>query len=159
MLHQVLREFVVHHYMTEILNYSGYGKYSDPFTFSTFCYITALFQNGFNLFCPSTFSTQYSIMTKWKMFSRNFYKLIKNKTLKYHMYKSIQTLYSILCWSTFSSGYSLQSSQVWCYKLSTPGFVELLPFFFAHSLKLEEVRWGVSVHSYFQVFPEMFNRI
>ena len=30
--------------------YSAYGKYSQRFTFSTLCYITALFQNWFNSF-------------------------------------------------------------------------------------------------------------
>ncbi len=28
--------------------YSASGKYSQRFTFSTFCYVTALFQNGLN---------------------------------------------------------------------------------------------------------------
>ena len=37
--------------------------------------------------------------------------------LKYHIYINIQTLYSILCWSTFGS---LKSSCVIRYKLSTP---------------------------------------
>jgi hypothetical protein len=27
-------------------NYSAFGKFSDPLTFSTFCYITALFNNN-----------------------------------------------------------------------------------------------------------------
>ena len=33
------------------------------------------------------------------------------------MYISIQTLYSVLCWSTFGSDYSLESSCVLCYNL------------------------------------------
>lgn len=32
--------------------YSASGKRSQPFTFSTFCYVPALFQNGFILFSP-----------------------------------------------------------------------------------------------------------
>ena len=34
----------------------------------------------------------------------------------------IQTLYSVLSWSSFGSDYSLKSSWVWCDKLCTPGF-------------------------------------
>ena len=38
---------------------------------------------------------------------RNVCKFITNKALKYHIYIKTQTLYSVLCWSTFGSGYSL----------------------------------------------------
>ena len=34
---------------------------------------------------------------------------------------------------------------------------EFLPFFSADPLKLCQVGWGVSLHSYFQVSPEMFD--
>ena len=34
-----------------------------------------------------------------------------------------------------------------------------LPFFSAGSLKLCQVGWGASLHSYFQVSPEMFERV
>jgi hypothetical protein len=78
------------------------------------------------------------------------------KKLKYQIYISIQTLYSVLIWSTFGSDYSLESSWVWRYKLGTPVFVEFLPFFSADPLNLCQVGWGVSVHSYFQVSPEVF---
>ena len=50
------------------------------------------------------------------------------KKLKYHIYINIQTLYSVNCSSTFGSDYSLKSSWVWRYKLSTPVFGEFLPF-------------------------------
>ena len=33
----------------------------------------------------------------------------------------------------------------------------MLPFFFAHPLKLCQVGWGVSLQRYFQVSPEMFD--
>ena len=38
-------------------------------------------------------------------------------------------------------------------------FVEFLPFFFADPLKLCQVGWGTSLHSYFQVSPEIFDRV
>ena len=41
----------VFHTHTDI--YSASGKYSQRFTFSTFCYVTALFQNGLNSFFSS----------------------------------------------------------------------------------------------------------
>ena len=48
--------------------YSAYVKYSQRFTFSTFCYVTALFQNGFNSFFSSKFYTYYPIITTYKTF-------------------------------------------------------------------------------------------
>lgn len=45
---------------------------------------------------------------------------------------------SLLCWSTFSSNYSIKS----CYKVGTPIF-RLLPLFFAELLKLYQVGWSV----------------
>ena len=86
--------------------------------FSTFCYVTALFQNGINIFFSSKFYTQYPIMTTWK----KFLKFIKNKKQRNHMYMSIHSLCSILCWCTFGSNYSLKSFWIWCHKLSTPIF-------------------------------------
>ena len=72
----------------------------------------------------------------------------------YHISISIQTLYSVLCWSTFGSDYSLESSWVWRYKLG-----EILPFISADPLKLCQVGWGASQLSYFQVSPEMLDRV
>lgn len=40
---------------------------------------------------------------------------------------SIQSLYLVLSWSNFGSSYSLQSPSVWGYKISTPGFGDILP--------------------------------
>ena len=48
---------------------------------------------------------------------------------------------------------------VWCYKLDTSVFGEFLPFFSADPLKLCQVVWGVSLHSYFQVSSEMFDQV
>jgi hypothetical protein len=46
------------------------------FSFSTFSYITALFQNGFQKKF-SSICTQYPIITKQKLDFRNFFKFIK----------------------------------------------------------------------------------
>ena len=43
--------------------------------------------------------------------------------------------------------------------LGTHVFGEFLPFFSADLLKLCQVGWEASLHSYFQVSPEMFNRV
>ena len=83
----------------------------------------------------------------------------KKQQLKCHIYISIQTVYSVLCWSTFGSDDSLEYSWVWRYKLGTPVFGEFLPFFSADPLKLCQVECGASLHSYFQVSPEMFDRV
>ena len=56
-------------------------------------------------------------------------KCIPNKKRKYDIYKSIQTLYSVLCWSRFGRDYSIESSWVQRFKLGTPVFGEFLPFF------------------------------
>ena len=53
----------------------------------------------------------------------------------------------------------VMSSWVGCYRLGTPAFGEFLPFFSADPLKLCQVGWGASLHSYFQVSPEMFERV
>ena len=76
-----------------------------------------------------------------------------------NIYLSIQTLYSVLCWSTFGSDNSLQSSWVWRYKLGTSVFGEFLPFFSADPLRLCQVGWGASLHCYFQVSPEMLDGV
>jgi hypothetical protein len=43
-------------------------------------------------------------------------------------------------------------------KLGTPVFGEFLTFS-VYPLKLCQVGWGASMHSYFQVSPEMFDRV
>ena len=43
--------------------------------------------------------------------------------------------------------------------LGTPKFGESLPFFSAAPFKLCQVGWGALLQSYFQVFPEMFDRV
>ena len=75
------------------------------------------------------------------------------------MYISIHSLCSILCWCTFGSNYSLKSFWIWCHKLGTPIFGQFCPFLFGAPLKLHQVGWKASVHSHFQISPEMFNRI
>ena len=92
--------------------YGALGKYSDPLTFSTFCYITALFLNCLNSFFPPLIYTQYPIMTwQYPMTTSQYPIMTKQKQvfkkLKYHSYIIIQTLYSVLCWRTFGSKYSL----------------------------------------------------
>ena len=77
--------------------------------------------------------------------------------MKYHICINIETLYSVLCWSTFGSNYCLKSSWVWRNKLGTPVFGEFLLFFSADPLKLCQVGWGVLLPCYFQVSPEMFD--
>ena len=43
--------------------------------------------------------------------------------------------------------------------MGTPVFGEFLPFFSSDLLKLCQVGWGVSLHRYFQVSPEMFDQV
>ncbi len=69
-------------------------------------------------------------MTTWKKFVWNLCKFIKNKKRKKnHMYISIHSLCSILCWSIFGTNYSLKSFWVWCDKLWISAFGNNLPFF------------------------------
>uniref|UniRef100_A0A8C8HBK4 DNA 3'-5' helicase n=1 Tax=Oncorhynchus tshawytscha TaxID=74940 RepID=A0A8C8HBK4_ONCTS len=51
-----------HNILQHNTTYSAFGKYSDPFPFSIFCYVTALFQNGLKHIFLSIY-TQYPIMT------------------------------------------------------------------------------------------------
>ena len=48
-----------------------------------------------------------------------------------YIYISIQTITSVLCWSTFGRDYTLEFCWVWHYKLGTPVFGGFLPFFSA----------------------------
>ena len=97
-------------------------------------------------------------MTKQKQVFGNVCKCINMSKWKYHIYKSIQTLYSVLRWSTFGSNYSLECSLVWRFKLGTPVFGDILPFFSADPLKLCQVGWRALLHSYFHVSSEMFDQ-
>ena len=90
--------------------------------------------------------------TKYPIMFIIFSKCIKKKKLKYHFDISIQTLYSVLSWSTFSSDFSLESFCVWGNKLCTPGFGNFLPPYSTDPLKLCQVGWGLSVDSHFQRF-------
>ena len=72
-------------------------------------------------------------MTKQKLFFWIICKCIKHLKIKYQIYISIQTLYSVLCWSTFGSDYNLESSWVWHYKLGTPVFWGVSPNIFRRS--------------------------
>ena len=73
-----------------------------------------------------------------------------------HLHKYADPL---LCWSTFGSDCSLESSWVWHYKLGTLVFGEVLPLISADPLKLCQVECGALLHSYFQVSPEMVDRV
>ena len=55
--------------------------------------------------------------------------------------------------------YSLESPGVWCFNLGIPVFGKFLQFFSADPLNLCQVGWRVSLHSYFQVSPEMLDRV
>ena len=86
------------------------------------------------LFFPSPIYIQYHLMTKRKLLRKMY-----NRKLKYHIYISIQSLYPVLCWSTFGSNYSLESYWVWRYKLGTPVL---------DPLKFCQVGWGVLLRSW-----------
>ena len=88
-------------------------------------------------------------MTKQKQVFNFFCQCIPEPSQKNYIYISIQTLYSVLCWSTFGSDYSLESFWVWLYRLCTP----------VDPLKLRQVGWRASLHSYFQVSPKMFDQV
>ena len=54
---------------------------------------------------------------------------------------------------------AITASSLLGYKLGTPVFGEFLTFFSANPLKLCQVGWGVSLHSYFQISPEIFDHV
>ena len=76
--------------------------------------------------------------------------MYKKKKWKYHIYISIllKTLLKHL-WQRLQP-------QVF---LGAPVFGEFFPFFSADPLKLCQVEWRASLHSYFQVSPEMLDRV
>ena len=120
---------------------STFRKYSDPFTFLHFVTLQPYSNIDYIVIFFSPIYTQYPIMTKQKHVCGNLSKL------KYDIYICIQTLYSVVCWSTFGSDYS---SWLWRYKLGTPVFWEFLPFFSADPLTLSQVGSGASLLSQFR---------
>ena len=83
------------------------------------------------------------------MYKKNYNIYIKYSdpllsTLLKHLWKRLQ---------------SIESSWVSRYKLGTPVFGEFLAFFSADPLKLCPIGWVASLHSYFQVSPEMFHQV
>ena len=98
--------------------------------------------------------------------TRNAYKcffanvLKRKKTDFFNIDVRIQSFFMVLaCWSwnTFGSDYSLESSWVWHNKLCTPGFRDILPYFYAAPLKLCQVGWGPLLDSRCQISPEIFD--
>lgn len=77
--------------------WSASGKHSQRFTFSTFCYLTASFQNGLILVFPSRFSTHHPIFYFWEFCK--FFKDEKKKKEKSHLHQYSQPLLST--WGTF----------------------------------------------------------
>ena len=53
----------------------------------------------------------------------------------------------------------ITASALFGYDATTLVFGEFPPFFYADPLKLFQIGWGASLHSYFQVSPEMFDRV
>ena len=96
--------------------YSAFGKYSDPSTFFTFCYVSLILK--WILLFFSDLISLHTISHNDKAKTVFFCKCKKKRGI----YISIQTL-SVLCWITFGSVYILV---VWCYKLGTPVFAEFL---------------------------------
>ena len=92
--------------------------------------------------------TQYpNIMIKQKQFFRNICKYIYFfKHWIYDICISIQTYWEFSLIGTDTTSLA-------------PVFGEFLPFFSADPLKLCQIGWGVSLYSYFQVSPEMFDRV
>jgi hypothetical protein len=123
--------------------YSAFGKYSDPLTLLHYSLILKCIKSFFSLIKLHTIPHNDKLKTE-------------NDKL---FYISIQTLHSVHSWSTFGSDYSLESSWVWLYKIGTPVFGEFLPFFSADPLKVCQVGCGPSLPGYFQVFPEMLDRV
>ena len=82
---------------------------------------------GFSSFAWQRGTLQFIIPhnDKAKTVFRRFRNFIKNKKQKYSIYISIQTVYWLLCWSTFGS---VETYWVWCYKLGTPVFGEFSHF-------------------------------
>ena len=95
------------------------------------------------MFPPSSTYTQYPIMTEIG-----------------HLHTvSIQTLYSVLCWSTFCSDYSLESSWGMMLQDWHTCIWGVTPIFICRSYQALSSWMGSVLHSYFQVSPKMFDRV
>jgi hypothetical protein len=120
-----------------IIIYSAFRMYSDPLT------LKPCSKRHYIVFPPSSILTQYPIMTKQKQVFIHFCKCIKK--YKYHIYISIQTLYSVL-WRTFG----ITPASLLGYDAISLAHLYLGSF--SHSslqiLKLCQIGWGASLHSY-----------
>ena len=72
---------------------------------------------------------------------------------------SVHILSLILGCCTFGSDYSFKASWERNYELGTLVSGHFCPFLLAYPCKLRQVGWGASMHSHFQLFPQMFNWI
>lgn len=77
--------------------YSAAGRYSQHFTFPTFCYVTAIFQNGNKNVFFFKFYTQHPLMT---MFKKNVIVTNLLKPEKSHVHKYSQPLPQVHCVAT-----------------------------------------------------------
>ena len=106
----------------------------------------------------STTSTSTSILTKYRHRYWYRYRCIPKNRL-FRGYISVHTLSLVLGCCTFGSDYSLKASWGRSYELGTLVSGHFCPFLLAYPCKLRQVGWGASVHSHFQLFPQMFNWI
>lgn len=97
-----------------------YKKYSDPFKFSTLCFIAAISENQKSSFYLSLMHT--SFFTEKNKNVDFFANLLKKEKQKYHMIINIQSFYSGLSRSFFLSSFSHEFSWEWWNKLLTPWF-------------------------------------
>ncbi len=79
-------------YMYIYILYSGYGKYSDPLTFFTLCYIAAICWNHLSSFFFLINAHTAPHIDRKTQNCWHFCRFIKKEKMKYHMVLSIQTL-------------------------------------------------------------------
>lgn len=118
-------------------------EHTQGFPFSTFCYSTALFQNGWVFFLSKFNESHNSLRWQCKTFGRFFLTYIQIESMeneKSHISYS-QPLLNTL--SLFHVIYLSKMTQVSSPFWQFPSFVSL------SSLKLHPVEWETSVHNHF----------
>ncbi len=137
--------------------YSASGKYSQRFTFSTFCYVIALFQNGWNSLFSSKFYKQYPIMTMWKKFVWNLCKFIKiKKRKKSHVHKYSQPLLNTIVEAPLAP---ITASNLFGYDAtgSANHHLAIICHSSPHLFSSQALSGWMGADAHFQVSPEIFD--
>lgn len=143
LIHSVFPSYVLHRNALQIRSASR--TYAQCFPLSTFCHVTALFQNGSGFFFSKFNASHNSLSWQWKTFGRFFFFIIQIKS-KDHEKSHISYSEPLLNTLTLSYFFFLGMMP----QVTTPFFWQFPPFASLSSLNLHPVGRETLAHNHFQ---------